>query len=850
MNLRLRNYHIALATSLIALAGVGAGWWGYSSQGLKIMNDLMLDAVHCAVGFDPTELVRLSGSRDDLKSEDYARVKARLRRFHQTDPSIKFIYIFRYLPTQKKVVFLADSADPGTSDESLPGDEYPEAPNSPGLQLIIRTGQATTEGPLQDSFGSWVTGYALPGPLPPAGKPCDIVGVDMAASDWNRQLWTMAGAIALAVWVVLGLPFATLIVLSREREQREAIRNLSEAMEQSQSAVMIVDLDSCIEYVNASLSRQLGYARKELVGHNWRDFQSPANPPELIADLVTTVRSGRSWQGELSNRRMDGTHYPARANVSPVKRRNGEITCVIAVFDDMTEVKRNETVLREAKERAEAGDRAKGQFLATMSHEVRTPLNGIIGFTSLLLETPLSPEQMEYAKTIRTSSETLIQLTGDILDYARIESGRLTLDPQPCNVRECMEDALDLVASKSSAQEIELLHWVDSSVPTVLTLDGGRLRQVLINLVGNALKFTTAGEIDVTASAERLTAGNWLLTFAVRDTGPGIAPDDQRKLFKPFSQLDDSSTRQHGGTGLGLAICRNIVELMGGHISLQSELGLGSTFIFTLLAEAGIEHAAPQATLPPVRLAVAALPGKLREELARIGKFYGAQVVETTPSELATTPGWSLAVVNVDSALATALAALPEPRAGLPAENIIGLVPLSLSSATRHALRPHFRLLVSKPIHHGMLGRLITGAPVAAKSVPKTESFTLRVLLVEDNSINQRLMQKVLSNLGCTTVLAKSGLAALTELTHARFDVVLMDLHMPEMDGLTAISEIRRGVAGPHAAATWIIALTADARREQRALTLEAGANDYLTKPLQLAELVASLKRCNALRGS
>lgn len=214
--------------------------------------------------------------------------------------------------------------------------------------------------------------------------------------------------------------------------------------------------------------------------------------------------------------------YPVWGSVTPVKRHTGELACFVAVFEDMRAVKENEAVLREALERAEAGDRAKSQFLATMSHEVRKPLNGIVGFTSLLLDTSLSDEQKEYLQTIHLSAEAMIQLTSDMLDFARIESGKFKLDPQPCDPCECLEDALDLLAARAAEKKLELLHWVEEGVPPVIVTDAGRLRQVLINLIGNAVKFTEAGEVEVTLSARRLEA-DWELQFSVRDTGPGIS---------------------------------------------------------------------------------------------------------------------------------------------------------------------------------------------------------------------------------------------------------------------------------------------------------------------------------------
>ena len=254
-------------------------------------------------------------------------------------------------------------------------------------------------------------------------------------------------------------PFRSVLYIPGSKERAlEKARGLPADM-------LIIDLEGCIEYANRGLCHQIGYSRRELIGRKWRDFQVAETPPEMLAELVSTVRSGKSWEGEWFNRRKEGTIYPVRGVITPVKRRDGSLSCFVAVFDDMTEIKRKEAELREARDLARAGDRAKGQFLATMSHEVRTPLNGIVGFTNLLLDTPLSVEQRDYVQTIRSSGEALIQLTGDILDYARIESGKLALEPAPCDPRECVEEALDLFAAAASAKNLELLHWIEDNVP-------------------------------------------------------------------------------------------------------------------------------------------------------------------------------------------------------------------------------------------------------------------------------------------------------------------------------------------------------------------------------------------------
>ena len=848
---------IVSAWSGIALLGLVAGGLGWRAQEARMFADVIDDTRRCAAAFDGAELRRLTGTRADLESPVYAGLKHRLIELQLVNPRVRLVYVVRSLPGTGKVIFLGDSAIAGTKEESLPGTDYPTVRPAPGLQEIVRTGTPATDGPLQDDLGRRISAYALIDTVDadrPATLSRQIVALDLDAKSWYSEALTAAFQMSFYVWVLLGVPFGAFLGLRRQGDQREAIRNLSEAMEQSHSALMIVDLESCIEYANRGLCQQIGYSRRELIGRKWRDFQVAETAPEIIAELVSTVRSGQPWEGEWFNRRKDGTAYPVRGVVTPVKRRDGSLACFIAAFDDMTEIKRKEAELRDARDHAEAGDRAKGQFLATMSHEVRTPLNGIVGFTNLLLDTPLSAEQRDYVETIHSSGEALIQLTGAILDFARIESGKLPLEPVACDPRECVEEALDLFASAATAKKIELLHWVEDGVPGTVMVDGGRLRQVLVNLVNNAVKFTETGTVEVTvalAGDEALpappgtVAGGVVLRFAVRDTGIGIPADQFAQLFKPFSQLDTTTTRKFGGTGLGLAICRNLVQLMGGEITVESEPGRGSVFSF-LVRVALIDPIRPTVDLAGLRLAVVAPPGGLRRELARLAARSRATLIEADTAAALNNAGWETALVDLDEPTARALAAAAQPAPGLPQARTFGLVPLSLSTELRNALRTHFRLLINKPVHHEALLGLLSGlrtAPVLPVRPPT--HFDLRVLLVEDNAVNQRLMQKVLANLGCTFGVAENGRRAIEELvrTEGAYDVILMDLHMPELDGLSAIEAIRAGQAGLRAKAVWIAALTADARDEQRHRALQAGANDYLTKPLRLPELEAALRR-------
>ncbi len=857
---RLSKLLIAAGWAAIFVAGAGVGVIGYHREQTRILSGLVADAKWCAEAFDPGEVQRLAGDRTVIARPGYTAIKRKLAELRDVNPHVRAVFILRFEPETGRVIYLADSAPPGSRPEAMPGDEFPVAADFPGLHLIARAGVPATDGSIAGGAETWVTGYA-PIAEAPSTKPDwprrEFIGLNLAASEWQFEVWSAIAGHTLAAWLALGLPFVGWLVVRRQLEQREAIRNLSEAMEQSHSALLIIDLDGVIEFANRGLSRQIGYSRRELIGRKWREFQTADTPPERFADMVSSVRSGQAWEGEWFNQRKDGTVYPVRGVITPVKNRDGSLSCFVAVFDDMTEFKKQETELREARDLALAGDRAKGQFLATMSHEVRTPLNGIIGFTNLLLHSPLNAEQRDYVETIRGGGEALMQLTGDILDFARIETGKLKLELGPCDPRECIEEALDLLADRAHAKKLSLLHWVEDDVPAAILADSGRLRQVLVNLVSNAVKFTEAGEIEVTVALARGGAtpaanpAETNLVFTVRDTGVGITPEEGTKLFKPFTQLDSSSTRKHGGTGLGLAICRDLVRLMGGDISLLSDAGRGSTFMFNLRS-AVLSPPAPASTLEGLRLVLVGPPSAFRRELGRLAVRWQAPCVEVDAiAALPATP-WDLALVAVDEPLARSLAAQTAPTPALPPAQAFALVPVTLNTELRNALRTHFRLIVNYPLHHAVLFDLVSGLrPVAAPTAASTH-FGLRVLLVEDNAVNQRLMQKVLTNLGCTWHAVGNGRLAREELARddAAFDFVLLDLHMPELDGLSALAEIRAGRAGARAQTIWISALTADAREEQKARALAAGANDYLVKPLRLSELEAAFHRYQAARGS
>ena len=672
---------------------------------------------------------------------------------------------------------------------------------------------------------------------------------------------------------VLGTLLTTALVRSRFQallEGEEVSSGLKQVQRESQrlalvasrtaSGVVLTDTEWRVEWINEGFTRLFGFTLDEIKGRQPVDFMiGPETDRKALNAMAEAGAATRPFLGEILNYAKDGRKVWVELEIQPMYDEANVLIGFMGLQQDITERKRHAEQMQVAMEAAEKANVAKGQFLAMMSHEIRTPMNGVIGMASLLLDSPLTTEQREAVETIRQGGESLLTIINDILDFSKIESGRFELDHTEFMLSDCIEGALDLLATAAAKKKIDLLYEIADGTPALVRGDATRLRQVLVNLVGNAVKFTDRGEVLVSVRVLAWHPTGADLNFAVRDSGIGISAENMSRLFKPFSQVDASTTRRFGGTGLGLAICRRLIEMMGGRISVESEAGRGSTFSFTLrLQEIGTSGAIPASSrsiFSGRRALVVDDNPTSRRILHDLAAAWGMQTVLVDSATAAL--GLLRAAETFDVALIDIH--LPDMEGNLLKETLReipgrGQLPLVLLAplGRRSAPAGAHETTLARPIKPAQLFDALTelfrrsqstsAAPFAPAPIAPTELLAPgRLLVAEDNPVNQKVTLHQLSNLGYRADLAANGEEVLAALERQPYDVVLLDVHMPVMDGLEAARRICLNY--PRERRPWLIALTANTTTEERDAGLAAGIDDYLSKPIRTAELSAALMR-------
>jgi PAS domain S-box-containing protein len=623
------------------------------------------------------------------------------------------------------------------------------------------------------------------------------------------------------------------------------------------------ELNAKIRYVSDRVGEVLGRNLDELKGRNFFENLLPEDAATASAKFLFAAQKNQRFSDlEFRCRTKDDRIVWLSARGAPMLDLDGKVVGYRGFCEDVTERKKIQEEFIAAKESAESANRSKSEFLANMSHEIRTPMNAVVGMTGLLLGTDLNVEQRNYAQTIRQSADTLLTIISDILDFSKIESGKLELENHPFELALLAEESVDCVALQASEKGLELYWHIAPELPAGYEGDITRLRQILANLLSNAVRFTSAGDVSVHIDQAENDKGDPFVLFSVWDTGIGIPADKVGRLFQSFSQVDASTTRKFGGTGLGLAISRKLAELMGGKIWVESEEGKGSGFHVAV----PLKEAAPPKPLVPHSilkgksfLIVATHPG-VRQMMQSFAQGWGMQVTlagsgAEALKKLRAGQIFDAAIIEENLPDQSGKDLVQELHKQRGATNIPCLLLSSLRQQAAYGqnLPPGFIACLSKPAHfaqlHGVLASSLKGEKITNNLLNTTgridggfgQRRPLRILLAEDNVINQKVATRILSQMGYRPDVVQNGLEVLQALERQKYDVILMDVQMPDMDGLEATRQIRKQWTGPRR--PWIIAMTANAMDVDQKNCFDAGMDGYLSKPVRIEALEAELVR-------
>jgi len=670
--------------------------------------------------------------------------------------------------------------------------------------------------------------------------------------------------------------------ITERKEAGEALRKSEERYRLVARATDETIWDSDIladeQVWNGAVETMFGYPQDQRTDTAWWEEHIHPEDRKRVVESVDAVfeSGGEMWSGEYRFRRADGAYLTVEDRAYIVRDAEGRAVRMIGSMSDITARKQYEMELKEAREEAEEANRAKSEFLANMSHEIRTPMNGIVGMTDLLLDTPLDDEQREFAETVRLSGENLMGIINDILDFSKIEAGAMRLETLDLDVRSTVEDVTVLLGGRAQDKGLELASLVEHDVPETLRGDPGRLRQVLTNLLGNAIKFTDQGEVIVRVELVGEDEGSATVRFEVSDTGIGISPEQQQRLFLAFTQADASTTRRYGGTGLGLAISNQLVNLMGGEMRVESKPGAGSTFSFTVTFEKRPVYVAQPtpADLAGRRALVVDDNQANRVILEKQLSSWGVRTASAADGEqalelLRSAAGdpYDLAVLDMQmpgmDGIQLARRIKAEP--GISETRLVLLTSMGRRGDGEEASQAGIEAYLTKPTRQSDLYDALVAVMGGAETASGKRRFVTldnlrekkaggrtRVLVAEDNPVNQKVAVRMLENLGYLADIVGDGREALEALANGSYGAVLMDVQMPGMDGYGATREIRlreeqsgrrNMMMGLRRRRTPIIAMTANAMQSDREKAIEAGMDGYISKPVSLEELGAALDR-------
>ena len=660
-----------------------------------------------------------------------------------------------------------------------------------------------------------------------------------------------------------------------EKTLAESEARFRTLFDQTAVGVCVTDLDRRLIETNAAYQEITGYSGKELVGMSTLDLTHPDDRERDVGLGERSMNGGRdNYHRDKRYVRKNDEIVWANAASSLVRDDQGEPRFIMGVVEDVTDRKKSQAELEEAKEAAEAANRAKSDFLANMSHEIRTPMNGVIGMSELLMDTDLDDEQREYVGTVRSSGETLLTLINDVLDFSKIEAEKVELEDIILDLRTSVEDTAVLLAERAQSKGLEIASLVDYDVPAVLRGDPGRLRQILTNLLGNAIKFTEEGEVLLKAELYDETEEEATVRFEIRDTGIGITPEQQEHLFESFAQADSSTTRRYGGTGLGLAISERLVGLMDGEIRVESEPGAGSTFGFTArfgkLPSDSPSRPRPRADLRGLKALIvddnATNRAVLRHQVTPWGMTIddarsGSDALVMLRSAVEDGEPYDLALLDMQmpamDGLQLASSIKEDPN--ISQARLVLVTSMGQRGDGEEARRAGIEAYLTKPVRQTQLYEMLSivmgseettaesdtdGHPlITTHTLKEDEARTrARLLLAEDNEVNQKVAVLTLEKLGYRVDVADDGEEALEAVSRTDYAAIVMDVQMPNMDGYEATAGIRRREkeAGGHIP---IIAMTANALQGDREKALEAGMDDYIAKPVKAGEIGEILQR-------